>query len=86
MRRILVCIKRVVDYNVRIRVEPDGTGIELAGLEMSTNPFDEIALEEALRIEERGLADEVIAISIGPDDAQQQLRAPLAMGADFRAR
>ncbi|MGE0031727.1 MAG: EtfB protein [Steroidobacteraceae bacterium] len=82
MRRILVGIKRVIDYNVRVRVRPDGTGVVTDGVKMSINPFDEIALEEALRIRERGDADEVLAISIGPDDTQQQLRNALAMGAD----
>jgi electron transfer flavoprotein beta subunit len=82
MSKILVCIKRVVDYNVRIRVKPDGSGVVTDGVKMSINPFDEIALEEALRIKERGAAQEVIAVSIGPVDAQQQLRTALAMGAD----
>jgi electron transfer flavoprotein beta subunit len=82
MRRILVGIKRVVDYNVRIRLKPDASGIVTDGVKMSINPFDEIALEEALRIRERGGADEVIAVSIGANDAQQQLRTALAMGAD----
>jgi electron transfer flavoprotein beta subunit len=82
MKRILVAIKRVVDYNVRIRVKPDGTGVITDGVKMSINPFDEIALEEALRIKERGQADEVVAVSIGPADCQQQLRTALAMGAD----
>jgi electron transfer flavoprotein beta subunit len=82
MKRILVGIKRVVDYNVRIRLKPDGTGIVSDGVKMSINPFDEIALEEALRIRERGAAEEVIAVSIGTADAQQQLRTALAMGAD----
>jgi electron transfer flavoprotein beta subunit len=82
MRRILVGVKRVVDYSVRVRVKPDGSGVALDGVKMSINPFDEIALEEALRIKERGEADEVVALSIGPDDAQQQLRTALAMGAD----
>ncbi len=80
--KILVCLKRVVDYNVRVRVKPDGSGVVTEGVKMSINPFDEIALEEALRIRERGDADEVIALSIGPDDCQQQLRTGLAMGAD----
>ena len=70
MRSILVGIKRVIDYNVRVRVRPDGAGVVTDGVKMSINPFDEIALEEALRIRERGAADEVVAISIGPDDAQ----------------
>jgi electron transfer flavoprotein beta subunit len=82
VRRILVGVKRVVDYNVRIRVKPDNTGVITEGVKMSINPFDEIALEEALRIKERGLADEVVALGIGPADAQQQLRTALAMGAD----
>src|SRR6201996_5459017 len=82
MKRILVGIKRVVDYNVRIRLKPDGSGIVTDGVKMSINPFDEIALEEALRIRERGGAAEVLAVSIGTADAQQQLRTALAMGAD----
>ena len=82
MRRILVALKRVIDYNVRVRVRPDGSGVVTDGVKMSINPFDEIALEEALRIRERGGADEVLAVSIGPDDTQQQLRNALAMGAD----
>jgi electron transfer flavoprotein beta subunit len=82
MKRILVGIKRVVDYNVRIRVKPDGSGVNLDGVKMSVNPFDEIALEEALRIKERGASIEVLAVSIGVADTQQQLRTALAMGAD----
>ena len=82
MKSILVCIKRVVDYNVRVRVKPDNSGVATDGLKMSINPFDEIALEEALRIRERGEAEEVIVVSIGPADVQQQLRSALAMGAD----
>jgi len=82
MRKILVGLKRVVDYNVRVRVKPDGSGVVLDGVKMGVNPFDEIALEEALRIKERGEADEVVVVSIGVDDAQQQLRTGLAMGAD----
>src|SRR5918995_6363907 len=82
MRRIMVGIKRVIDYNVRVRVRPDGTGVVTDGVKMSANPFDSIALEEALRIRERGGADEVLVVSIGPDDTQQQLRNALAMGAD----
>lgn len=80
--KILVMIKRVVDYNVRIQVKPDGSGVAIDGAKMSVNPFDEIALEEALRIKEKGQADEVIVVSIGPSAAQQQLRTGLAMGAD----
>jgi electron transfer flavoprotein beta subunit len=82
MQKIMVCIKRVVDYNVRIRVKPDGGGVMLDGVKMSVNPFDEIALEEALRIKERGTNAEVVAVSIGVADTQQQLRTALAMGAD----
>jgi electron transfer flavoprotein beta subunit len=82
VRRILVGIKRVIDYNVRVRVRPDGSGVVTDGVKMSINPFDEIALEEALRIKERGAADEVVVVSFGPDDSQQQLRTALAMGAD----
>jgi electron transfer flavoprotein beta subunit len=80
-RRILVAIKRVVDYNVRIRVKPDGSGVVLDGVKLSINPFDAIALEEALRIKERGLADEVVIATIGPADCQSLLRNGLAMGA-----
>jgi electron transfer flavoprotein beta subunit len=82
MQKIMVCIKRVVDYNVRVRVKPDGSGVMLDGVKMSVNPFDEIALEEALRIKERGGNIEVLAVSIGVADTQQQLRTALAMGAD----
>ena len=82
MEKILVGLKRVVDYNVRIRVKPDNSGVVTDGVKMSINPFDEIALEEALRIRERGEADEVVAVSIGSEDTQQQLRTGLAMGAD----
>jgi electron transfer flavoprotein beta subunit len=80
--KIVVGVKRVVDYNVRVRVKPDGSGVALDGVKMSINPFDEIALEEALRIRERGQATEVIAVAIGPEDVQTQLRSALAMGAD----
>ena len=82
MEKILVGLKRVVDYNVRVRVKSDGSGVETDGVKMSINPFDEIALEEALRIKESGQASEVIVISVGSGDAQQQLRTGLAMGAD----
>ena len=82
MKRILVGIKRVVDYNVRIRLKPDGSGVITDGVKMSINPFDEIALEEALRLKERGAAEEVIVATVGPADCQQQLRTALAMGAD----
>ena len=82
MRKILVAVKKVVDYNTRVRVKADGSGVVLDGVKMSLNPFDEIALEEALRIRERGQAGEVIVVSIGADDVQQHLRTALAMGAD----
>ncbi len=82
MDKILVGLKRAVDYNVRVRVKSDGTGVETDGVKMSINPFDEIALEEALRLRERGDAQEIVVVSIGPTEAQQQLRTGLAMGAD----
>ena len=80
--KILVPVKRVVDYNVKIRVRADGSGVELANVKMSMNPFDEIAIEEALRLKEAGKATEVIAVSIGPQQAQETIRTALAMGAD----
>lgn len=82
MEKILVPLKRVVDYNVRVRIKPDGSGVALDGVKMSINPFDEIALEEALRIRERGEAAEVVVVSVGGQESQQQLRSGLAMGAD----
>jgi electron transfer flavoprotein beta subunit len=82
VERILVGLKRVVDYNVRVRVRSDGSGVETDGVKMSINPFDEIALEEALRIRERGEANEVVVVSIGGTECEQQLRTGLAMGAD----
>ena len=80
--KILVGIKRVVDYNVRIRVRSDGSGVDTDGVKMSINPFDEIALEQALRIREAGNAEEVIVVTLGGNECQQQLRTGLAMGAD----
>jgi electron transfer flavoprotein beta subunit len=80
--KIIVGLKRVVDYNVRVQVKNDGSGVETDGVKMSINPFDEIALEEALRIKESGAATEVLAVSIGTSESQQQLRTGLAMGAD----
>ncbi len=80
--KILVPVKRVVDYNVKIRVKSDGSGVDLANVKMSMNPFDEIAVEEALRLKEKGLASEVVAVSIGPTQAQETIRTALAMGAD----
>jgi electron transfer flavoprotein beta subunit len=80
--KILVPVKRVVDYNVKIRIKPDGSGVELANVKMSMNPFDEIAVEEAIRLKEAGKAKEIVAVSIGPQKAQETLRTALAMGAD----
>jgi electron transfer flavoprotein beta subunit len=80
--KILVSIKRVVDYNVRVQIKSDGSGIETDGVKMSMNPFDEIAVEEAIRIKEAGKAQEIIVASIGSDASQEQLRSALAMGAD----
>ena len=80
--KILVPTKRVVDYNVKIRVRPDGSGVELSNVKMSMNPFDEIAVEEALRLREAGVAEEIIAVSIGPSQSQETIRTALAMGAD----
>ncbi|ONG49740.1 electron transfer flavoprotein subunit beta [Pseudoroseomonas deserti] len=80
--KLLVPVKRVVDYNVKVRVKADGTGVETANVKMSMNPFDEIAVEEAVRLKEKGGATEIVAVSIGPAQAQEQLRTALAMGAD----
>ena len=80
--KVLVAVKRVVDYNVKIRVKSDGSGVELANVKMSMNPFDEIAVEEAIRLKEAGTATEVIAVSVGPSQAQETIRTALAMGAD----
>jgi len=80
--KILVPVKRVVDFNVKIRVKPDGSGVELANVKMSMNPFDEIAVEEAIRLKEKGLASEIVAVSIGPAKSQETIRTALAMGAD----
>jgi electron transfer flavoprotein beta subunit len=80
--KILVPVKRVIDYNVKPRVKPDGSGVDLANVKMSMNPFDEIAVEEAIRLREKGVATEIVAVSIGPDKAQETLRTALAMGAD----
>ncbi len=80
--KILVPVKRVVDYNVKIRVKPDGSGVDLANVKMSMNPFDEISVEEALRLKEAGKAEEVVVVSIGPAKAEETLRTALAMGAD----
>ena len=80
--KVLVCVKRVVDYNVKIRVKADKTGVETANVKMSMNPFDEIAVEEAVRLKEAGKATEIVAISMGPPQAQETLRTALAIGAD----
>ena len=80
--KILVPVKRVVDYNVKIRVKSDGSGVELGNVKMSMNPFDEIAVEEAIKLKEKGVATEVVAVSIGPVKAQETIRTALAMGAD----
>jgi electron transfer flavoprotein beta subunit len=82
MTKILVPVKRVIDYNVKPRVKADGTGVDLANVKMSMNPFDEIAVEEAIRIKEAGKAEEIVAVSVGPAKAQDTLRTALAMGAD----
>jgi electron transfer flavoprotein beta subunit len=80
--KVLVSVKRVVDYNVKVRVKPDGTGVETANVKMSMNPFDEIAVEEAVRLKEAGVATEIVAVSCGPQACQETLRTALAIGAD----
>ena len=80
--KLLVPVKRVIDYNVKPRVKADGSGVDLANVKMSMNPFDEIAVEEAIRLKEKGVATEIVAVSIGPAKAQETLRTALAMGAD----
>jgi electron transfer flavoprotein beta subunit len=80
--KVLVAVKRVIDFNVKVRVRPDGTGVETANVKMSMNPFDEIAVEEAVRLKERGIATEVVAVSCGLAQAQETLRTALALGAD----
>ena len=80
--KVLVPVKRVIDYNVKVRVKADGTGVDLANVKMSMNPFDEIAVEQAIRLKEAGQADEIVAVSIGVKQAQETLRTALAMGAD----
>ncbi len=80
--KVLVAVKRVVDYNVKIRVKADGSGVELANVKMSMNPFDEIGVEEAIRLREAGTASEIVAVSVGPQQAQETIRTALAMGAD----
>ena len=80
--KVLVPVKRVIDYNVKVRVKPDQTGVDLANVKMSMNPFDEISVEEAVRLKEAGVATEIVAVSIGPQQAQETIRTALAMGAD----
>lgn len=80
--KVLVAVKRVVDYNVKVRPKADGTGVDLANVKMSINPFCEIAVEEAVRLKEKGVATEVIAVSVGSQQSQEQLRTALALGAD----
>jgi electron transfer flavoprotein beta subunit len=80
--KVVVPVKRVVDFNVKIRIKPDGSGVDIANVKMSMNPFDEIAIEEAIRLKEAGKAKEIVAVSIGPQKAQETLRTALAMGAD----
>jgi electron transfer flavoprotein beta subunit len=80
--KILVAVKRVVDFNVKVRVKPDGSGVETANVKMSMNPFDEIGVEEAIRLKEKGIATEIVAVSMGPQQAQETIRTALAMGAD----
>ena len=80
--KVLVPVKRVIDYNVKVRVKADGSGVELANVKMSMNPFDEIAVEEAIRLKEAGTVTEIVAVSVGPQQAQETIRTALAMGAD----
>ena len=80
--KALVCVKRVIDYNVKPRVKSDGSGVDLANVKMSMNPFDEIAVEEAIRLKEKGIVTEIVALTVGPAKAQETLRTALAMGAD----
>ncbi|PWU28919.1 electron transporter RnfB, partial [Pseudomonas sp. RW407] len=80
--KVLVAVKRVVDYNVKVRVKADNSGVDLANVKMSMNPFCEIAVEEAVRLKEKGVATEIVAVSVGPTAAQEQLRTALALGAD----
>src|SRR5438309_2952722 len=80
--KVLVAVKRVIDFNVKPRVKMDGSGIDLANVKMSMNPFDEIAVEEAVRLKEAGVASEIVAVSMGPPQAQETIRTALAMGAD----
>ena len=80
--KVLVPVKRVIDYNVKVRVKADKSGVELANVKMSMNPFDEISVEEAIRLKEAGKVDEIVAVSVGPQQCQETIRTALAMGAD----
>src|SRR5690606_19571517 len=82
LMKVLVTVKRVVDYNVKVRVKADSSGVDLANVKMSMNPFCEIAVEEAVRLKEKGIASEIVVVSVGPSAAQEQLRTALALGAD----
>src|SRR3569623_1139977 len=84
--KVLVPVKRVIDYNVKVRVKADQTGVDLANVKMSMNPFDEIAVEEAVRLKEKGIATEVVAVSMGEQQSQETLRTALAMGAERAKR
>ena len=84
--KILVAVKRVVDYNVKVRVKSDNTDVDIANVKMSINPFDEIAVEEAVRLKEKGVATEVVAVSCGPTACQETLRTALAIGANYQDR
>lgn len=81
--KALVAVKRVVDYNVKVRVKADESGVELANVKMSINPFCEIAVEEAVRLKEKGVVSEIIVVTVGPKEAQEQLRSAMALGADL---
>ena len=83
--KVLVPVKRVIDYNVKVRVKADGSGVDLANVKMSMNPFDEIAVEEAIRLKEKGVAEEVVVVSIGVEKSQETLRTALAMGQTARS-
>ena len=80
--KVLVTVKRVIDYNVKIRVKPDGSDVDLTNVKMAVNPFCEIAVEEAVRLKEKGIASEIVVVSVGGSEAQEQLRTALALGAD----
>ena len=81
--KALVAVKRVVDYNVKVRVKADKTGVDLANVKMAINPFCEIAVEEAVRLKEKGIVSEIVVVSVGPKEAQEQIRTAMALGADL---